>query len=363
MKRSISIALLLIVLLGVMAASSATAAGNTFPFPNRMSGLYNGVGDDEIGLPLQQGWYQGRLAWYVPVIGSVIRPVGFQIIPNLDLDRRFRYYKLTSAIGHGAALMYVVINYVQGPVFTTIPGNADYSGLWQVVYVTWKPGVTPRPIIDAANLPTAAEADFATTDIVVDRPIVATGRLDGPWFPAPPGEYRLKQVIDYDLYAKIIRLPVWFVYSQDVDTKQPLFGEVIIPDVADPALAELLQANYAPALADVDPDNTQPFWVQDWKKQPPPPPFQLPITLWGDNIEVPGPLGYVLKRNPQFTPIMDLILLERTGLPAYVVVNNPTYLQYLIAQGAFVVEGTLGRINAPMVESVELRMLLGGSRW
>ena len=113
MKRSI---FLLTVLAGILAASCVVAAGNTFPFPNLKWGLRDGVGVANEPFPLVQGWFTGDLAWYVPVIGLPANSYRFWLRPNLDLDYRFQYPKLTSAIGHGAAPMYVVLNFDQGPV-------------------------------------------------------------------------------------------------------------------------------------------------------------------------------------------------------------------------------------------------------
>jgi len=356
MKRNV---LLLAVLAVMLAQPGAIAAGNTFPFPNQMWGLADGVGFSNVALPLQQGWFDGNLAWYVPVIGIPPMSHTLRFQPNLDLDYRYRYPKLTSAIGIGAGQMYIVQNFQQGPVFSSKPGNGDYSGLWQVIYVVWKAGITPRPITSALDLPTAAEADQIMTDIVVDRPIVAIGPLGGPWNPEPPGSYRLKQVIAYNPADKTILLPYWFVYGQDLTTRQPLIAVVLVTDVADLGLAETLKANYAPALALVDAGNTQRFWVQDWTIQPPPPPLQLPIVEWSDNfIFDVVTKAITLKRNALFTPVMDLTLLTRTNLPAYVVVNNPIFLQRLLppAGNGFLPSINPVRINAPMLISEDLKL-------
>lgn len=350
---------LVAVLAVFLAASSAFCAGNTFPFPNQMWGFEDGMGLDCQEFALLQGWFEGQLAWYIPVIGALPVPndsAAICLVPNLDMDYRCRYPLLASAIGGGAGLMYVVTNFQQGPVFSAAPGEADYSGIWQVVYIKWKPGAAKRPIISDLDLPSGAEATFTFTNIAVDRPIVALGKLDGPWSPAPAGRYRLPQVLDYDPKYKTVVLPVWLVYGQDETTKQPLIGEVIIPDVADPALAAILKANVAPGLAAIDADNVQKFWVQDWTIAPAVPPFQLPIVERSDNLLQCLSSIEMLNRNRDFTPVMDFTLLMRTGLPAYVVVNNPTLLQNLLGTG-FVEIGSPIRINAPMLESFELRAL------
>jgi len=354
MKRNI---LLLAVLAVILAQPSAIAAGNTFPFPNIMWGLDDGVGDVVVTLPIIQGWNDGDLAWYIPTIGFPPGTRDFIVQPNLDLENRYRFLKLSSAIGNGAGLMYVVLNFQQGPVFSSRPGDIDYSGLWQVVYIKWKFGVTPRTILSDADLPTVDEAYTVFTDTVVDRPIVAIGQLKNPWYPASPGKYRLKQVVDFDPARKMVLISAWLVYGQDPNTKQPQIGVMLIPDVANRALANTLQANYAPALALVDPDNTQSLWVQDWTLPPPLPPFQFPIAEVTDNHFTEGMNGFNHKHNPQFSPVMDFTLLMRTGLPPYVVVNNLTFLQNLIPPigSGFSFIGSPIRINAPMLLSEDLK--------
>lgn len=328
---------------------------NTWPFPNAKSGVANGIGDSYMSIPMYQGWYEGQVAWHVyAALYHIYYDANWAQMPNVDLDYRVRYTRLTGTIGKGANLMYVVLNYNQGPVFSTRPGNDDYSGLWQVVYIKWKPGVARRPIISHLNLPLPTEADITPTNIVVDRPIVAIGRLGGPWLPAPPGTYRIKQARGYDPYGKRISLPVWFVYSQEYVGKQPQVSVLLITDVADEDLATLLKANVAPGLNLVDVEDTQPFWVQDWTLPPAVPPFQLPVIVQCDFLHVFGS-DVRIGHNFNFTPVMDFIPLERKTLPQYVVVNNPTLMWRLIVEGRFEPVSEPMRINAPVLVSVDLR--------
>ena len=347
MKRSI---LILAMLVAALTPASVYAAGNTYPFPNAKWGLADGVGDGYVWNDFFQGWYQGDLAWYILRNGSN------DIRTNQWVEFRSLFPKLGSAIGHGANPVYVVLNFQQSPVFSSAPGNATYSGLWQVFYITWNAGVTPRTITSDLALPLPAEASIVATTIVIDRPIVAIGPLGGPWTPAPPGSYRIPQAVAYDQYDREIQLPFWKVFAQDKIRRTAMIAELLIPDVADAGLATLLKANYAPGLALMDPANTQNFWVFDWTVLPPVPPGQLPIIVNLPNYE--GNFGR-MNDNYDFSPIMDFTLVIRTGLLPYVVVNNPTFLKNLLppplGNGFVTPVGTPVLINAPVFNSYKLR--------
>ncbi len=239
-----------------------------------------------------------------------------QVIPN-------PVQKLSSALTSGAPLMYWVLNYQQGPVFSSRPDLADYSGLWQVVYIRWKFGVMPRPITSHLNLPTAAEADFIPTAVVVNDPIMAIGPLGGPWTPAPTGTYRIRQALSYNLYAKTIELPAWSAFGRDPVHRTVLQNQFLITDVSDPVLAELLLTNYAPGLNDVPDTDTQKIWIFDWTQDPAPPPGQLPVL---ENIirNING-----LNVDKDYSPVMQLNLLRRVTLPPQVF-SNPEYIQSLL---------------------------------
>jgi len=310
-------------------------------FPSVHYGLCDKVGMGSAEFDLFQGWCDGEVVWYILENGSN------DINTNAWICYRTLFPKLGSAIDSGAAGdIYVVMNYNQGPVFSVCPPDEDYTPLWRVHYITWKPDVEKRTIIDAGDLPAPEEADIEQTDIVVDRPIVATGQLGGPWTPAPEGRYRLKQVLDYDPCDRDIRLPIWMVYGQSKITRYLLAGAIIIPDVGDSDLAELLQANYAPKLAEMPDSDTQRMWVFDWMQNPPPRPAQWPILEFFPNYG--GNFGR-LNDNYDFSPIMIFTLIERDALPPYVVVNNPFFLKNLLEGGGVSVVSEDVKVNAPLL--------------
>ncbi len=169
MKRYIApIALSVVLVLLCASASLAIFPGKVYgtnPFPGVSYGFNNRVGDGLVWVGLQRGWVLGVPAWYacfatnnirmaqtqrvtlVPYYGSLADGILLIEAQSLTLAP-----KLTSAIGAGAQPMYIVTNFNNnGPVFSTSPLTVTpYTGLWEVVYITWNPGVTPWVITNTA---------------------------------------------------------------------------------------------------------------------------------------------------------------------------------------------------------------------
>lgn len=311
--------------LGLTASSPALAV---YPTP-----------DTYLSLQMYQGWYDDNLAWYICTDTSNIRFAYAQYLTLAPM--------LDSAWGV-AAEMYLVTNpeMSQGPIFSERPGNAGYSGIWTVWFVTWTdliargPLTSEQEILDAQI---AGDLVMAASDphIVVDYPIVALGRLGGPWLAKPdPPFYRIRQAIGHDPYAKTITLPAWDVFCDDPITRRPATATVIIPDVGDATLASELGANLAPDLLNVPIGDTQSFWVMSFPK----PPSQLPVIedcpdWWWWNL------------NFNYTPVMRYTVLQR-NIPQWAIVNNDTFLQMLIGSGGLVVTSDTQRINAPVIPLV-----------
>ena len=119
----------------------------------------------------------------------------------------------------------------------------------------------------------------------------------------------------------------------------------MITDVADERLANLLQANFAPGLNAVDPADTQRAWVQDWTVPPAVMTGQFPVLEF-----VPTFTNFIprhLNTNYDFSPVMDLQIIRRTGLPPYVIINTPkAVLAHLPPGLGFTPVGSPVRINA-----------------
>lgn len=349
MRRSAVVNTLNVLVL-LLLAGSAFGAGGAFPFVSARSGIQDGVRDGSIDVSYYQGYYENELVFFIYGNASAL---SCQQYTNPDLTLPTRLLRMESAIGHGANPMYVVLNYSQGPIFSSKPGNADYSGLWQVFYITWKKGAAYRPIRSVTDLPDASEATITTTNIVVDRPIVAVGRF------GPTNQYRIKQALGFNMADRTVRMPVWAVYSENYTRKRPLVSYIMVADVADPGLAKLLKANLAPGLGEVMPEDAQSLYMQDENEEPIPPPFQLPILDQTNSILSTS--DRAVYHNPNFTPVMDITLMERANLPLFVVVNNPIYLHHLLepSVGGFVLTTSPGRIKGSVLQSIELAYLLG----
>lgn len=278
-------------------------------------GFNNRVGDGLVWVALERGWVLGAQAWYACFATNNLRMAQtktYTLAPypyGVKVDMRQPILlpptpqsltltpKLTSALGNGAQPMYIVTNYNNnGVVFSTSPLTVNpYTGLWEVVYITWLPGVTPWIITDtsapagsAPGLPIdGVQATFSSFPVgmppnplavptVLDCPIFAVGVISNPWFKpsqCPPDPiYRIPQGIQWDYQRRWLLIPYWYVYCQNEISRAISVKKVIIPDASDPGLAALIGANYAPLLANVpiaDRSNLFVFnWAQDLNPDP-----------------------------------------------------------------------------------------------
>ncbi len=335
MKRSSLIVVLLLLLGAVQAQATNGQFYPVFPEPYGYAAV-----------PVQLGWYNGTQAWHFCTTTNSIefaraRSLGFQYIPTLAP-------KLSSALvprvmgGPIAANpMFLVTNFQNPPVFSTAPGQSAYSALWQVFYVTWLPGVTPRPITSAepaspgnpAGLPGPSEADIAATHVVLDCPIVVLGPLACPGSLNAPG-YIIPQAGGVDVYRKFVFLPGWLVYCQDPVTKRASFAISQITDVSDPALATVLGANLAPGLLNLPDSDTSDFYVMRGPK----PLTQLPVVS-----DCANGTGF-RNTNLDYSPVMRYVIVQR-NIPPYALVKSPDYVQLLLSNGGLTLLGNDIRIN------------------
>jgi len=301
------------------------------PFPNTNKSSY----DQYEIFGMNQGWANDDLVWYICTDSSDVRTACTKYFSSTIYWWSITYAPRLKQALPDVATVYVVTNVSQGPVFSALPGDPTYSGLWKVVYITFKPGFA-RPVTnalpaDVANpqgIPPLSEADYTPVDpndatIVVKCPIVATGTLGGPW-QSSPGRYRIPQgKVEPDYAAlKTIWLPFWYVYCTDPITKRPSVRRIIVPDVYDPPalpdadkLALKLGANDAPGLALIPLAAVQQFyWLQG-----PQPVNQLPILE-----ACPSDPFYPCRNvNTAYSPVEQVTLLNRL-IPPSSVINNPT---------------------------------------
>jgi hypothetical protein len=81
------------------------------------------------------------------------------------------------ARGNEVAPIWAFTNGASGQknVIDVVPGRKGYTPLWQVSMVTWADGVTPRVLMSAAQIRSAASAGDLTirrTDTVVNCPVI-----------------------------------------------------------------------------------------------------------------------------------------------------------------------------------------------
>jgi len=124
-----------------------------------------------VTLPRLEAWVDGRRVEYVTTDisdGAMAAQGGVNHVP-----------RLAGAIGTGAASLtervYKFSDGAQISVFASGPPDANYSPLWRLVLVHWKPAKPARELRSEEAVLAAADAgdvELAVTGIVVNCPIV-----------------------------------------------------------------------------------------------------------------------------------------------------------------------------------------------
>lgn len=319
---------------------------------------------------MRQGWENNQLTWFIATDssdqqiacetqGSIEKTLwGINFSPALA--------NLTGQV----PLVYVITNLNQGPVFTAVPGDPTYSGIWQVVFVTFNTGVTKHivtnadafdPMTNPNGLPSMTDATYrllnhAGEPIVVKYPIVAIGQLGGPWTPSIPGEYRIPQgkvMTDYTR-TKTVWLPFWQIYCRNPITKRVHVQAIVVPDAFDPPglpfadqLVPKLGANPSPGLGLINQMFTQPFYQQ----LGPQPLNQFPILHACPEFEYRPCQNF----NFDYIPLETVVVLQRNFpmLPASTVITNEPTLLLLEGKGLLTPVRSSQIINGSVITEVE----------
>ena len=300
------------------------------------------IPDGYVTLGMNQGWYDNVVAWFICTDTNSIRfamldltlapKLSNTLVPNPDPTAR---------------PVYLATNFAPlVPVFSAAPGDMEYSGIWQVFFVTWKSGFA-RPITNAEpasmsnphGIPDATEADVVETETVLDCSIVALHRLGGPFLPKPEPFYRIRQAITHSPRYKTITLPTWYAFAQDPTTRRVTVREVIIPDVSDQTLANLLGANLAPGLLNVPEASTPRMYVYDDPK---------PLTQVIVYPDTPTGIG-VRNTNFEYDPIRRLTEVDRLSLPVSTTIQTELVQLSLQSMGIITIRADDHRVNAPML--------------
>ena len=300
------------------------------------------------------GWQSNHLVWFISVATN-----DFKYSSNARWPESWSVTniyppkftpRLTAALtvapdGLSAARpVYVTLNQNQAPVFSTVPGQDDYSGLWQVCIVQFRRGsergitnAQPASSTNKNGLPSSEEADIIWTNTVLDMPILAVGSLGGVW-KSSLTDYRIPQAVSYDMTAnpKLIELPLYSFVSQDPATSRRVTSDVLITDAEDPAIAAELGANLAPGLARMPKGSAQHIWTFIG----PNPPGQMPLI---DEF----PCWAYPNTNPFYTPIAEVVSLTR-NIPQNTVVGTNVLLKLLLNNGRLKPAGDSSILNAPV---------------
>ncbi|MDP3824755.1 MAG: hypothetical protein Q8R33_25055 [Burkholderiales bacterium] len=148
------------------------------------------VAEGSLQLPLQQGWFEGEVVFYVTTDVSD---------SQVAKDKQANFApRLAEALPHGPQRagqpssvdkVYAVTNFKQASIFASAPlpmGHLNhdkaYSPLWRMVTVTWMAGRVPRLLTSEEQVLAAAEAGsvrIEITDVVLNCPIVHRGARGG----------------------------------------------------------------------------------------------------------------------------------------------------------------------------------------
>jgi hypothetical protein len=122
------------------------------------------------------------LAFAAPAMAAT--PAKQPLVPGFFQGRTIAYYDfgpIKLKPGNKLAPLWSVTNGAPGQhnIIDTVPGQADYSPLWQINTVTFKPGTTPHLLKSKADVDAAVKAGEVTlksTKTVVNCPVLGFGQ-------------------------------------------------------------------------------------------------------------------------------------------------------------------------------------------
>jgi hypothetical protein len=134
-----------------------------------------------IDIPLSKGYVDGNIAYFIATdasdkqaVSSITNDTGFPVNYAPLLTKTPELIR-----GQG----YVFLNGVQGesprgfqlPVANAVPGDEDYSPLWQTNFVKWNDNTTARELKSVEEIMTAqqnGELNITQTNIIVNSPAI-----------------------------------------------------------------------------------------------------------------------------------------------------------------------------------------------
>ena len=224
---------------GSSASGSSQSSSHAAPAQTVSSVANMGMGAPTSGMiGTFQGYYDGHLDTYVTTDASTAMLAhtlgqGVNSAPVLSRTKGAATPREFYVLGRRAPN--------QPVVFGSEPGESDYSPLWLVVEVHWKPGVKPEMLVKDDQIDELAKAGKLTEKTmpwVINSPITAVttntappATADGTLFgQGQPSQAPIKQFLAY--------------YDGHKDA-------YVATDVSDPAQSKQLQVNAAKALTGV----------------------------------------------------------------------------------------------------------------
>lgn len=200
-----------------------------------------------ITVPLHKGYYDGQSAYYIITEAServhadvITQSQGWTVeyVPSLASvpeDVRSVTYMFTNGVrGSG-------VHGFQSEVFTSVPGQADYSPLAGHIHVTWYEGVLPKILTSEKAILSAAEAgdlELTELDVVINMPRFTMSLVQSETLDRTP--------------EKILRVPLHYgfydgqkVYNTILESSDKTHSELV-------TRLQGLDSVHVPMLADVD---------------------------------------------------------------------------------------------------------------
>lgn len=271
-------------------------------------------------ISVRTGWYNGAVIRYFPIAASdakVAKELEFFSTFGDDFTPVDFVPALNCAFTKDVLNDVYFINSMQTAVFSTEPGQDNYTPLWRVHVLEWARGAVKTRLTSQADVE-AAIADNRLIQIaplsVLDATIVVDSNrkvLKQAKFKIEPGEP-----------AGEISVPIIKVFfTQKNQQPHANVAFILLTDSSDLGVAERIGANYAPRLANAAPDCCNPIYAF----VNPVPPGQFPII---DQVQQYRPFDY-LQINRNFNPLKCWTLFDRGSLPPSAIITNIPYADKL----------------------------------
>jgi len=163
----------------------STGANNFFPLLSHQEALAQQQAQEQpaatVEIPLSKGYIDGKIAYFIATdasteqaVQSITNNTGFPVnhAPILAMtpesERGQGYLFLNGAKGVGP-------NGIQLPVANAVPGDKDYSPIWESNFVSWNDNATARELKSVEEILAAqnnGELTITETNTIVNSPAI-----------------------------------------------------------------------------------------------------------------------------------------------------------------------------------------------